>query len=248
MNFLKDKIIKKRTLRGMWSLIPNNLVTEVLSISGLDFIILDMEHGNFSKIDIENSIVVCELNGCSPLVRVPLMEKGNIQSALDSGCHGLVFPKISTKFEAAEAISLCEFSPIGERGFNPFTRFNKYNLKVNNFNKSKKPILRILIIETRQGVENLDEILSVKGIDVIYLGIYDLLKEYNGKDINDGFLTKIIISCLEKIKKSGKISGLMVNNKKMLRISKKFKVQFLAISVDTELLGKAANTMISKIK
>jgi 4-hydroxy-2-oxoheptanedioate aldolase len=92
MNFLKDKIIKKRTLRGMWSLIPNNLVTEVLSISGLDFIILDMEHGNFSKIDIENSIVVCELNGCSPLVRVPLMEKGNIQSALDSGSHGFVFP------------------------------------------------------------------------------------------------------------------------------------------------------------
>ena len=245
---LKEKIKKKKILQGIWSVIPNNVVTEIFSLSGLDFVILDMEHGNFSKEDIKNSIITCNLHKCFPLVRVPIFDLSNIQSALDSGCAGIVFPKISSKQDALKAVSLCEFSPKGNRGFNPFTRFNNYNLFEKDFYKNNKSLLKIVIIETKEGIDNLKEILSVDEIDVIYLGTYDLSKEYNFEDINNKSFLKIIESSLAKINSSGKISGLMIKDKNYLRLAKKFKTKFLVISVDTEIIGNAAKNIIKIYK
>jgi 4-hydroxy-2-oxoheptanedioate aldolase len=245
---LKKKIKQKKILQGIWSIIPNNTVTEIFSLSGLDFVILDMEHGNFSKEDVKNSIIACNLHKCSALVRVPIFDLSNIQSALDSGCSGIVFPKISTKQDALKAVSLCEFSPKGNRGFNPFTRFNNYNLFKKNFYKNHESLLKIVIIETKEGIDNLEEILSVNEIDIIYLGTYDLSKEYNFENINNKNFLKIVDSCLTKINTAGKISGLMINNKTYLSLAKKFKAKFLVLSVDTEIIGNAAKNILKNHK
>jgi 4-hydroxy-2-oxoheptanedioate aldolase len=245
---LKKKIKQKKILQGIWSIIPNNTVTEIFSLSGLDFVILDMEHGNFSKEDVKNSIIACNLHKCSALVRVPVFDLSNIQSALDSGCSGIVFPKISTKQDALKAVSLCEFSPKGNRGFNPFTRFNNYNLFKKNFYKNHESLLKIVIIETKEGIDNLEEILSVNEIDIIYLGTYDLSKEYNFENINNKNFLKIIDSCLAKINTAGKISGLMINNITYLSLAKKFKAKFLVLSVDTEIIGNAAKNILKNHK
>lgn len=245
---LKKKIKQKKILQGIWSIIPNNTVTEIFSLSGLDFVILDMEHGNFSKEDVKNSIIACNLHKCSALVRVPIFDLSNIQSALDSGCSGIVFPKISTKKDALKAVSLCEFSPKGKRGFNPFTRFNNYNLFKKDFYKNHESLLKIVIIETKEGIDNLEEILSVNEIDIIYLGTYDLSKEYNFENINNKNFLKIVDSCLAKINTAGKISGLMINNKTYLSLAKKFKAKFLVLSVDTEIIGNAAKNILKNHK
>jgi 4-hydroxy-2-oxoheptanedioate aldolase len=244
---LKNKI-KKNIVQGIWSVIPNNVVTEIFSLSGLDFLILDMEHGNFSKEDIKNSVIACNLHKCSALVRVPMFDLSNIQSALDSGCSGIVFPKISSKQEAMKAVSMCEFSPKGSRGFNPFTRFNNYNLFEKDFYKNHESLLKIVIIETKEGIENLQEILSVDEIDVVYLGAYDLSKEYNFKSVNNKSFLNIIDRSLAKINSSDKISGLMVNNKNYLSLAKKHKSNFLVHSVDTEIIGNATKNILKILK
>jgi 4-hydroxy-2-oxoheptanedioate aldolase len=244
-SLLKNKIKKKKLLQGIWSVIPNNIVTEIFSLSGLDFVILDMEHGNFSKEDIKNSIIVCNLHKCSALVRVPIFDLSNIQSALDSGCSGIVFPKISSKHDALKAVSLCEFSPKGNRGFNPFTRFNNYNLFKKDFYKNYNSLLKIAIVETKEGIDNLEEILSIDEIDIIYLGAYDLSKEYNFKSVNDKKFLNIIENSLKKINFSGKVSGLMINNKDYLNLAKKNKTQFLVHSVDTEIIGTAIKNILN---
>jgi 4-hydroxy-2-oxoheptanedioate aldolase len=245
-NIFKNKIKSSQKLLGIWSTVSNNDVIEIFSLSGLDFIILDMEHGNFSKEDIRNSIIICKLNRCLPFVRVPIFDLSNIQSVLDSDCSGIVFPKISSKQEAIKAVSLCKFSPDGNRGFNPFTRFNNYNLFKQKFDN--KSLLIIIIIETKEGIENLDEILSVDGIDAIYIGIYDLSKEYNFKNTTNKKLLKIVDRTLNKINSSGKASGLMVNNKDYLNLAKKFKSKFLTLSVDTEIIGSATKNIIKTFK
>ncbi len=244
---LKNKI-KKNIVQGIWSVIPNNVVTEIFSLSGLDFLILDMEHGNFSKEDIKNSVIACNLHKCSALVRVPIFDLSNIQSALDSGCSGIVFPKISSKQEAMKAVSMCEFPPKGSRGFNPFTRFNNYNLFEKDFYKNQESLLKIVIIETKEGIENLQEILSVDEIDVVYLGAYDLSKEYKFKSVNNKSFLNIIDRSLAKINSSGKISGLMVNNKNYLSLAKKHKSNFLVHSVDTEIIGNATKNILKILK
>ena len=244
-SLLKNKIKKKKLLQGIWSVIPNNIVTEIFSLSGLDFVILDMEHGNFSKEDIKNSIIVCNLHKCSALVRVPIFDLSNIQSALDSGCSGIVFPKISSKQDALKAVSLCEFSPKGKRGFNPFTRFNNYNLFKKDFYKNYNSLLKIAIVETKEGIDNLEEILSINEIDIIYLGAYDLSKEYNFKSVNDKKFLNIIENSLKKINFCGKVSGLMINNKDYLNLAKKYKTQFLVHSVDTEIISTAIKNILN---
>ena len=241
---LRNKFKKKNIAKGIWSIIPNNVVTEIFALSGLDFVILDMEHGNFSKEDIKNSIISCNLHKCSVLVRVPLFSTDNIQSALDSGCSGIVFPKVSSKKDALKAAALCEFSPKGVRGFNPFTRFNNYNLLKKNFYKNDKSLIKVAIIETKEGINNLDEILSVDGIDVIYLGVYDLSKEYNFKSIDNKKLLHLIDHSLKKINSRGKVSGLMINNKNYLILAKKLNVQFLVLSVDAEVIGNSAKSIL----
>jgi 4-hydroxy-2-oxoheptanedioate aldolase len=246
-NILKNKV-KKNILQGIWSVISNNVVTEIFSLSGLDFVILDMEHGNFSKEDIKNSIIVCNLHECSALVRVPMFDLSNIQSALDSGCSGIVFPKISSKKDAMKAVSLCEYPPKGSRGFNPFTRFNNYNLFKKDFYKNYSSLLKIVIVETKEGIDNLEEILSVNGIDIIYLGVYDLFKEYNFESVNNKKFLNIIESSLKKINFSRKISGLMINNKNYLNLAKKYNSKFLVHSVDTEIIGNSIKNILNTRK
>jgi 4-hydroxy-2-oxoheptanedioate aldolase len=233
--------LKKSKLKGFWSLIPSITVSEILSLSGSDFLILDMEHGNFSKKDINACISACKINNCYSIVRVPLEDKTNIQSALDSGCSGIIFPKISNKSEAEESVSLCEFPPKGKRGFNPFTRFNQYNQS----SKRIDPLVKIIIIETIEGINNLDEILSVKEIDGVYLGVYDLSKDYNVKSVENKNLIKIIANSLKKINFYKKFSGLMINNKSSLKLAKKYKSNFLVFSVDSEILGSAAKKKLN---
>jgi 4-hydroxy-2-oxoheptanedioate aldolase len=247
-NILKNKVKKKNILQGIWSVIPNNVVTEIFSLSGLDFVILDMEHGNFSKEDIKNSIIVCNLHKCSALVRVPMFDLSNIQSALDSGCSGIVFPKISSKKDAMKAVSLCEYPPKGSRGFNPFTRFNNYNLFKKDFYKNYSSLLKIVIVETKEGIDNLEEILSVDGIDIIYLGAYDLSKEYNFASVNNKKFLNIIESSLKKINFFRKISGLMINNKNYSNLAKKYNSKFLVYSVDTEIIGNSIKNILNTRK
>jgi 4-hydroxy-2-oxoheptanedioate aldolase len=177
-----------------------------------------------------------------------MFDLSNIQSALDSGCSGIVFPKISSKKDAMKAVSLCEYPPKGSRGFNPFTRFNNYNLFKKDFYKNYSSLLKIVIVETKEGIDNLEEILSVDGIDIIYLGAYDLSKEYNFASVNNKKFLNIIESSLKKINFFRKISGLMINNKNYSNLAKKYNSKFLVHSVDTEIIGNSIKNILNTRK
>ena len=224
-----------KKIKGLWSIINNQDVIEILSQADNDFLIFDMEHGNFSKKDIQSALSYCQNYNKLGLVRIPVMETGNIQSALDSGCDGLVFPRIEDRISAKNCISQCFFAPRGTRGFNPFTRFNRYNL---NKKKIKKKLLKIIIIETKKGMENIEEIISVSGVDVVYFGIFDLSMEYSLK-ITDKKLIKIIENGMSQCQKYKKEIGLMNVDKKSHMLSKKFNAKFILNDVDTNLLVKS---------
>ena len=195
-----------------------------------------MEHGNFSKRDIQKALTFCQYYKKLGLVRIPINEDSNIQSALDSGCNGLIFPRIENKIDAQNCVKKCLFPPRGKRGFNPFTRYNFYNL---NNKKVNKNILKIIMIETKKGMENIEEIISVNGIDIIYFGIFDLSMEYN-LNTNDKRLTKIIENGIKKCKKNKVEVGLMDLDRKSQKLSKKFNIKFLLKDVDTNLFAQIA--------
>ena len=223
-----------KKIKGVWSIINNQDVIEILSQVSFDFLIFDMEHGNFSKQDVQSALSYCQSYNKLGLVRIPINETGSIQSALDSGCDGLVFPRIENGEDAKNCVSKCLFAPKGTRGFNPFTRFNNYNL---NKKQIKKKILKVIMIETRKGMENIEKIISVSGVDVVYFGIFDLSMEYSLK-ITDKRLIKIIQNGMNKCQTYKKEIGLMNIDKNSHILSKKFNAKFILNDVDTNLLAK----------
>ena len=226
-----------KKIKGLWSIINNQDVIEILALADNDFLIFDMEHGNFSKKDIQSALSYCQNYNKLGLVRIPINETGYIQSALDSGCDGLVFPRIENEEDTKNCISQCFFAPRGKRGFNPFTRFNQYNL---NKKKIRNKLLKVIIIETKKGMENIEEIISVSGVDVVYFGIFDLSKEYNLK-ITDKKLIKIVENGMSKCRKYKKEIGLMNIDKNSHVLSKKFNAKFILNDVDTNLIGKISS-------
>ena len=174
INRCKEKLLLGETVVGIWSIIPSAMVTEILASAGLDFIILDMEHGAFDTIAVADSIRAIPEQYCTPLVRVPKIDPQLIQRVLDMGAQGIVAPHIRTKEDVIDFVSTAILYPEGKRGFNPFTKCGEYLGKAQTrYYRNDFPLL-IGIIENLEAYKNLDDILAVKGVDAWYLGVYDL--------------------------------------------------------------------------
>ena len=119
-NFLKKKIETKCTF-GTWLTISNSNYAEIFA-KYFDFLIIDTEHGNFNNQDIADIIRSCELQKCSPIIRVSKNSENLILSALDLGAHGIITPKVENKKDLEKIIQSAYYAPIGQRGLSGFVR------------------------------------------------------------------------------------------------------------------------------
>ena len=151
-------------------------VVEIAGLAGFDFVILDNEHG---EIPLES---VCDLIRAAKVADIPAIVRvyeGNpelIDKALDLGADGVQVPNIGSKADAERAVQAAKFAPMGSRGCNRFVRAGKYGSIDKNqfFGKANEETAVILQVEGQDGVAALSDILTVKGIDVLFVGPYDL--------------------------------------------------------------------------
>lgn len=176
-NLLKQKLQSGKAVLGTWNTLSSPLVTEVLAQGGLDFQIIDLEHGPYSLGQVYLQVSACEnVSDCTPLVRVPANEDWMILQALDQGAHGVVVPHISNSEAAQKMIFSARYHPMGKRGFTPFSKAGGFtdHDAASYVERANSSALSVAIIESREGLENLDQILAVDGIDIVYFGAYDL--------------------------------------------------------------------------
>ena len=177
INKLKVKLKEEKPVLGIWNTLASPLVTEVFAQSGLDFQVIDLEHGPFILDKLHLHVSACENSPyCTPLVRIPSNEDWMSLQALDQGAHGIVVPHISNRKAAEKLVKSVKYYPFGERGFTPFSKAGGFNNNstsdyIKNANES---ILSVVVIESEEGLENLDEILDVEGVDIVYFGAFDL--------------------------------------------------------------------------
>lgn len=172
---LKDRIKNgERVLGGFVGMYSPNLV-EMIGYSGFDFIVIDDEHAAFSYTEMENLIRTAESVGLVPLVRVSY-DPSSIQKALDRGARGIQVPMVSTKEDAELAVALAKFPPLGKRGVAFSHRAARYGANSGEafLDSSNKEILVIPHIETVEATENFEDIMSVEGIDIAFIGSTDL--------------------------------------------------------------------------
>jgi len=218
-NIIKEKLLKKEQVLGIWQGINSMDLVEMCGYSGYDFIIFDTEHG---PMDIESCIpMVCaaERANIVPIIRVSEIEKTYILKALDIGMMGIIFPMVNSKQDAEKAVLLSRYVKKGEferkifRGLSSISRAAGYGLAVDkntHIKTSNKEIMLITQLETREAVDNLEDILKVKEIDAIFIGSGDLSQSlgYPG-EANNPEVVKVIKESIKKIIKAGKIVGIV---------------------------------------
>jgi 4-hydroxy-2-oxoheptanedioate aldolase len=146
-----------------------------MGYAGLDYVIIDLEHGPNNIQTAQNLIRAAQVSGVFPIVRTKENCTPVMCEALDIGAGGLQIPQITNKAEAESVIERVKFHPEGQRGVCRFVRAADYSAKdrFEYFADANKAVI-IMQIEGKEGIANIDEILSVPGIDVIFVGPYDL--------------------------------------------------------------------------
>jgi 4-hydroxy-2-oxoheptanedioate aldolase len=155
-----------------WLCLPANFSAEVMAHRGWDSLTIDLQHG---LIDYQSAVGILQAISTTrtvPLVRVPWLDPAIIMKVLDAGAYGVICPMINSAAEAAAFVAACRYPPAGIRSCGPI-RANIY-AGPDYIANANRTIVTTAMIETRSGLDNLEEILSVEGLDAIYVGPSDL--------------------------------------------------------------------------
>lgn len=249
MNSLKEQLNKGNQVYGTWSVLPSPGVAEIMGSAGLDYFIIDMEHGPADYETAENMIRAVDRFNCTPLIRVPENEPWMILRALETGAGGVVVPGISSEKDAEKAVKAMKYHPRGNRGMSPFTRSWGYRAHGTEAftDKCNKETLTVLIVEGTDGIARLDKILQVEDIDVIYIGTYDLSQSvgHPGNPSHPEVLA-FVKQCTELIKSKGVAAGCLAENSEDLANWKKAGIQFVAYQADCSLFFSQCRSVLEE--
>ena len=157
---------------GGWLSIPNQLTAETVAAADLDYVCIDMQHGLIDFSDAVHMLPAITLGGVTPIVRVPENTTANISTALDAGAIGVIVPLVNTVEEAVAVVAACRYPPVGERSYGA-TRAEAVE-GPDYYDRANDEVVCIPMIETLEAIDDLDNILSIPGIDVAYVGPSDL--------------------------------------------------------------------------
>jgi 4-hydroxy-2-oxoheptanedioate aldolase len=157
---------------GLWCTVPGTYVSEIVSHCGFDWLCIDLQHGFHAAGDLLGFMQTAELTGTPVLVRIEYSDSRIVHRVLDAGARGVIFPTIDTPQQAAEAVATCRYPPHGRRSWGPARL--ALSDPAYSTERANDDVLCIVMVETRAGLENLDEILAVPGIDAILVGPSDL--------------------------------------------------------------------------
>ena len=249
MNKLLEIWKSNQPVINAWLSIPNSFTAEAFGKMGWDSITIDMQHG---QNDYQTSISMLQGLASSnslPMARVPWNEPGIIMKMLDLGVMGIICPMINTKEDCEKFLSYCYYPPIGQRSFGPMRAQLVHGS--NYFNKANENIITFAMIETKQAVENLDEILSIPNLTGVYIGPADMSSSYGLPpkfDVKEDPVFSNIQLIAEKAKKYGKIAGIHNGSteyaKEMINIGYKF----VTILSDFRVMSTHSQNIIDEMK
>jgi 4-hydroxy-2-oxoheptanedioate aldolase len=172
LNPLKRAWNEGRTAFGLWSVMPGSFGAELVSGSGVDYVCVDQQHGIIDYHSMVPMLQAIGAAGATPLSRVLSNDPFLIMKALDAGAWGVIVPMIDTAEAAARAVAACRYPPRGIRSWGP-TRAS-LTLGSSNPEDLGAEVLCLVMIETREGLENAEEISATPGLDGVYIGPSDL--------------------------------------------------------------------------
>jgi len=243
INTILKKLKNGEHTIGSWLQISSPDVAEILGNAGYDWVAVDLEHGGFSQSVIKDIFRALELNNTVPIARVAQCSPQNIKEALDAGAQGIILPMIENKEQLENGISWSYYPPKGKRGVG-YSRANLFGRNFNEYVESfSSKVFIVAQIEHIDAVENLDDILSVNGLDAIMVGPYDLS---GSMGITAQFDHPDFINTMDAIYKKAKQHAIPMGlhivqpDKKLLKEKIKQGYQFIAYGIDAVFLYNAS--------
>jgi 4-hydroxy-2-oxoheptanedioate aldolase len=205
---LKARLRSGEKLLGAWTTTDSPDNAEVMAQTGLDFLLMDHEHGQATLPAAIAQLRAIKATNCAGLMRVPSNDAIYIKRVLDAGIQGIMVPQVNTPEEAQAAVAACRYPPLGMRGAAGGTRATSYGADMGYYGRVADELLVIVQIETREAVENAAAIAAIDGVDVVFVGPRDLSANIGKLNkFEDPELRALIARIEEATLKSGKALG-----------------------------------------
>ncbi len=243
---VKETLRNKKVALGGWCQVGHPAVAEIQAQSGMQWLALDCEHGEASEADIGDFCRATIGGGAEPFVRVRANETLDIRRALDLGASGVIVPLVNNALDAKRAVAAAKYPPKGVRGF-AFQRGNCWGRDFDAYAAADDTRCVIVMIESKEAVENIDAILEVEGVDGVFIGPYDMSGSYGivgqtGSPIIVEACAKVAQSCL----KHGKAAGqhIVTPTQENVAAAKRQGYTFIALGMDTYFLASGVRSAL----
>jgi 4-hydroxy-2-oxoheptanedioate aldolase len=248
----RDRLLKEgQVFFGPFAKLADPAAVEIFAHAGFDHVVIDREHGPLSIESVQNLVRAAELRGIASFVRVPRNDAAEILRVLDVGAVGVHIPHISTADDAVGGVQACRFHPSGERGVCRFVRAAGYSSTPagEHFAASNERTIVVLQVEGTEGLANLDDILAVPGVDVVFLGPYDLSQACGVPgEIHHPEVTRRMRAAVDQARRANAVVGTFVESPEDARAWLAAGVRYICYSVDVGILYAACEQIVRHLR
>lgn len=249
-NLLKQKLQQDQLQLGLFMGLGSSVSTEILSTTGFDFLLVDAEHSYNSPQVILQQLQAMAPYATQPAVRTVNHDPAMIKQLLGVGVQTFVFPMVDSAEQAQALVQSVHYPPMGIRGVGTvFERGARWNAIQGYFEKAGQEMCVIVQVESREGLDNLDAIASVEGVDGVFVGPSDLAASLGhlGKPAHPE-VRAAVMDAISRIRSHGKIAGVFAADPSVTGSYIDQGVRMLAVGADTGLLRSAAVNLLSQLR
>lgn len=249
-NPFKKALKEGKTVFGCWLGLANPFSTELMGTAGFDWLVIDGEHGPNDLRSIYGQLQVLETSGSHPVVRVPVGETYLIKQVLDAGAQTVLVPMVETADQTRQLVRDVTYPPHGDRGVGyAVARAGLFSKRTDYGTTADAEICLLVQVENLRGLANLDEILTIAGVDGVFIGPADLAADmgHMGDAMHPDVQTAIM-DAITRIKAAGKAPGILSTVDEMTDAALKAGAQFVAVGADVLLLSQHARALAARWK
>jgi 4-hydroxy-2-oxoheptanedioate aldolase len=249
LNPFKRALLAGKLQVGLWQSLASHVTVEILSDAGFDWLLLDTEHAPNELPMVHSQLQAAATGTAHPVVRPAWNDQVIIKRLLDVGTQSLLIPYIETEEEAKRAVASTRYPPQGVRGFASQSRASRFARIKEYYARASEEICVLLQVETKLGLENLEKIAGVEGVDGVFVGPGDLSAAlgYLGQPGHPE-VVKVIDDAVRRIKACGKAPGILTGDVKLAQHFIEIGCLFTAVGSDLGVLVNGAEQLASMFK
>ena len=250
VNKFKQRLKDGERLIGCWVALADGYAAEIMGTAGFDWLVIDGEHAPNDIRSIREQLTSLAASDSEPVVRLPIGETWMIKQALDAGAQTLLIPMVDNAEQTKELVRACTYPPNGTRGVGAaLGRATRFSEIADYVPTADEQICLLVQVESRAGLEALDDILAIDGVDGVFVGPSDLSTDMGFKGNTEAPEVKEAIkNALERIAAAGKASGILAVTDEPTQRYIEYGAQFVAVGADVFLLTQSARALAAKWK